>query len=474
MFVGIDKWFTKSNRRHYWLFVVAFVLMPLDSSPFFPIGSVYRPLSLFPIIAFFLVDKVAYRRFSRGDIALLCFFFGAIALTGLASFVLFQSFNGVAEAAITSTLAIVLFSSTIEFFRFVTRELPRRVARELVVSMVVATCILPLVLSAVQVLTIVGVLPFGPVESMMRAVSYRVYLNRAQGISGEPSWSGRHLVILLFVYLAMTPDRRRSVVLMLGLLLGILFSGSAVAYLTLVFIPSLALALRFLVDRKARARIAMNALVIVAVTIASYQLLVSTNIASSYATFRLRSVAAIVLSPSFATLAVQAAGSSSLFQRVFNPIVGFMLPFVGYPFGVGLENYNAAYAGVVQEYFSFGVDTLEVQNVIAGTQVVSSKMLPARIVAEFGFVGIAFIGYWIAKILRQLRASSNSRAGFLLYAIAIGSVVNFDSYIFVNFAMVISLAYWWCKTEAIVPAAPAPSRLESPSSIKFSSGGVAV
>ena len=126
---------------------------------------------------------------------------------------------------------------------------------------------------------------------------------------------------------------------------------------------------------------------------------------------------------------------NSFFIRVFFPAIGF-LEFAQHPiFGVGGGFYYRDFAGLLLKHFSDGLAFTEVSDLVFNRpEMATSRNLLAKVFAEEGLVGAILLIGFMATVLRS--AGANPYAKFA-FALCVSLVMNFDSYSFVNFWLLI-------------------------------------
>lgn len=422
-----------SWRQLAWYgFLVAVFLLPLDSSPFFPLNNQYRPLSFFfllPAAFAFLLD----RQWSRHDlwVALL------LSLAGVHAVALALGLLGRWEHLPKALLSLLILGISLIATRYCLRH-AANLGREKVLASLgrVATWSLYLIFAvgAVQLAGIAGLLPQSLSEGFTLLFSYRT-VNRLQGISGEPSWMVRYLMLfgLLHVFFYRGKGRFLSLPL-LGLFL--LLSGSAYGYLTVLLSGALYLIV-FRLNRRSLLLLGLISLLSLAglSQIRHYE-------GTNYTFRRLSNIARIVAEPEALFLILEREGS--MFQRIMNPIIGFQSGPKTFFLGTGLDGYRYVYPDLVRERYAYALAFEQVYEAVTERSYITPKSLYAKIFAELGLLPflacLLAIGYgfWVLRWRKgPLPVPPTRRFAQLLFCVSLVSVLNTDSII--NQSLIFSL-----------------------------------
>ncbi len=254
--------------------------------------------------------------------------------------------------------------------------------------------------------------------------SEKVYRGRIQMLSGEPSWAGIHLLSggLLLLFLYKKGFRRLLLLPLIGIALMLVLSFSAYAYSVLLT----ALLIYVLIANKYRGRMLLGLACAVLVIAVGVPYLLETLHVSGYFTDRFQFNFSHLLK-----------ADNSFFIRVVFPAIGF-LEFARHPiFGVGGGYYYREFADLLLQHFDYGMKFTEVKDLVnLHPEMATSRNLWSKLFAEEGLTGaFLFIGF-MAAALRSSRAAPYAQ--FAL-ALCFSLVMNFDSYSFVNFWLLIGL-----------------------------------
>ncbi|MGY6558050.1 MAG: hypothetical protein ACXIT9_02080 [Nitritalea sp.] len=413
-------------------FLVAVFLLPLDSSPFFPLNNQYRPLSFFfllPAVFAFLLD----RQWSRHDLWVLLL----LSLVGVHAIGMALGLFGRWEHLPKALLSLLILGISLVATRYSLRHAATLGREEVLASLGrVATWSLYLIFAVgtVQLAGIAGLLPQSLSESITLLFSYRT-VNRLQGISGEPSWMVRYLMIfgLLHVFFYRGRGRLLSLTL-LGFFL--LLSGSAYGYLTVLLSGALYLIV-FRLGRRSLLLLGLFSLLSLAglSQIRSYS-------GENYTFRRLSNIARIVAEPETLFLILEREGS--MFQRIMNPVIGFQSGPETYFLGTGLDGYRYVYPELVRQHYPYALAFEQVYDAVKERQYITPKSLYAKIFSELGLLPFLICllaigyGFWSLSWRKgSLSAPPTRRFAQLLFCVSLVSVLNTDSVI--NQSLIFSL-----------------------------------
>jgi hypothetical protein len=398
------------------LFLISLAVFTYDSLPYIPF-SVYRPLAMFPMFAASALLLVTDFRFRRGDSLLLLFAAYSVGHSLLASIA-----NGDTGSSVKHT-ATLLFGLSIYRVTVYVGELAKEDGelRRRIVQCLLVGFIPPLAVGLLQAAD-AYLLHSGFSGAITGLFSEKVYRGRIQMLSGEPSWAGIHLLSggLLLLYLHGRGFRKQVLVPLAGTLLLLVLSFSAYAYSVLL----LALVVYVFVANKYRGRMLLALAGIVLVVAVGVPYLLQTLHVSGYFTDRFQFNFSHLLK-----------ADNSVFIRVVFPAIGF-LEFAQHPiFGVGGGFYYRDFADLLLRHFDYGMKFTEVRDLVnLHPEMATSRNLWSKLFAEEGIAGaFLLIGFMVSA----LRSSRTAPFAQFAFALCVSLVMNFDSYSFVDFWVLI-------------------------------------
>ena len=397
------------------LFLFSLAVITYDSMPYFAF-SVYRPLAMFPMFAASLLLFFTDFKFRPGDTPLLLFAAYSIGHSLLASA------GGDTGASVKHAVTLLFGLSMYRVSIYIAGQargdavLRRRIAVCLLIGFVP-----PLAAGLLQLLDAYFVRS-GFSGIITGLFSEKVYKGRIQMLSGEPSWAGIHLLSggLLLLYLYKEGYRKATLVPLIGSAVLLVLSFSAYAYSVLLT----ALLVYVLVANKYRGRMLLALGAIGLVIVVGVPFLLETLKVSGYFTDRFNFNFSHML-----------RADNSFFIRVIFPAIGF-LEFWQHPiFGVGGGFYYREFADLLLGHFDYGMKFTEVANLVNDhPEMATSRNLWSKLFAEEGLIGATlFIGFMAAA----LRSARRHPYALFAFALCVSLVMNFDSYSFVNFWLLI-------------------------------------
>jgi hypothetical protein len=397
------------------LFLFSLAVITYDSLPYFSF-SVYRPLAMFPMFAASCLLLFTGFRFVKGDLFFLAFLMYSIGHSLVMS-VGYEDLGSSLKHVITLLFGISMYRISV-YVAEQSQENPAlkgRIAKSLLIAFVP-----PLAAGFLQLMDSLFIRS-GFSGSMTGLFSEKVYSGRIQMLSGEPSWAAIHMLSggLLMLYLFKQGYRKLLIPFMAIVVLMVL-SFSAYAYTVLLT----ALLIYVIISNRHRGRMLL--------VLAGCILVIAVGVPYLLETFRVSGYFTDRFQFDFSHLIKT---DNSYFVRVVFPAIGF-LEFANHPiFGVGGGFYYREFTDLLLKYFSDGLIFKEVNDLAFNRpEMATSRNLVSKVFAEEGMVGVfLFIGFLIS-ILRT--AGTNPYAKFA-FALSVSLVMNFDSYSFVNFWVLI-------------------------------------
>ncbi|MFD1957711.1 O-antigen ligase domain-containing protein [Paenibacillus thailandensis] len=397
------------------MFLLSLSLLTYDSLPYIPF-TVYRPVAMFPMFAASLLILFTDFRFKKGDLFLLGFLMYSIGhsmVVAAASGDIGSSFSHV----VTQMFGLSMYRVSVYAAEQIKQdpELLKSVARCVTVAFVP-----PLAAGFLQ-LADAFVVKNGFSGALTGLFSEKVYTRRIQMLSGEPSWAAIHMLsgglLMFFLY---KRGFRKQIVLLVATALLMVLSFSSYAYTVLL----LALVFYVLTTNKNRGRmiVILGACVLVIGFGVPY-LIEAFNI-SGYFTDRFQF-----------NFAQMWQNDNSVFVRIAFPAIGF-IEFIRHPiFGLGGGFYHTEAAELLRQYFSSGLKFTEVYNLVyIHPEAATSRALVSKVFAEEGLIGVILFGGFLVSVFRSCGANPYSKFAF---ALCLSLVMNFDSYAFLNFWLLV-------------------------------------
>lgn len=421
-----------------WAFLLGVVFMPIDSHPLVLTGTVNRPLWALPFCALALAELLAYRQWPRLALkaALVVLALGMVSALAYLRHG-YGEYAGFIKSLITLALAALTFAGIVVSVRrlvgqFGAQQLPVLLALAMGLSL-----LLPLALGLLQWGANRAGAP-GAVEPLTSLFSYRVYGDRVQMASGEPSWAARHLVFVAAALVLVVPPRWRWP-LWLGAGVLIFATGSTYGLATYAG----AVGLYALFEGRLGWR-ALASLLFFGALVAGFLLNFKQLLAfSPYAVEKFVSLGTLLSALELKTLLVLAQSDTSILARLLNPLIA--LQQVGAdPWGYGGDAFKYNYLSLL---YSYGYEGEESASRLLGAGS-TPKVFLVKVAYEFGVpVLLAFLAF-LGWLLR--RRSLAPRGLKFLLLVGLWLTVSDDSYLF--FGVLFPLALLLAVEEMLPPA----------------------
>jgi len=416
------------------LFFISIFLIPFDSFPLFPTDSVYRPISFFPLIVAFIV-MIYSNKINRFTLYLFFATVGIFVYSIILSSVFFDSYLHLTKAATTLVLFFIMLSVFHAVIKYNLQNNERYFLQRMGAWSFYSLIFISLI-GFIQFSMKINLIPFSLADQITSLFSYR-WAGRMQMVSGEPSWMVRNLLFLgVFIYFFYFGKYRRIAI---GILLFFLFiSGSTYGYLTIflfifcyvmLFRSSLIFNLRFIFG---------------SILIAIIFLILKNNFLDGYTLNKLDIVYRIFTNFDSLTLTIMEIVKSdgSAFQRIMNPIIGFMSGESTNYLGTGIDGYRYIYPYYIENYFPFAMETNLVSEIVSGEGYATPKSLYSKIYAELGLIPFLLFLSFLIYLYRKIRKLSYSKHYLFLsitYSLSLVYILNADSIINLNYFLYLVL-----------------------------------
>ena len=132
------------------------------------------------------------------------------------------------------------------------------------------------------------------------------------------------------------------------------------------------------------------------------------------------------------------SGDGSAFLRIVNPVIGWYMFLDSKMFGVGPHAYHLHYIELVIQRYPEALLFEAVDNVATGTSYITAKSMVAKVLAEFGAVGLATILFVFLASYRNLNnfreiAPEYDQLNKLLFSLLVALFFFTESYIYFPF-----------------------------------------
>ena len=398
------------------LFCLFFISLTFDSFPFGFLNSVYKPLTIIPIILIFLLSfKKSFFFISKKLVYLFIF----LILTSFFNSVFINKYDGFLKF----TFEIVFIISAVHCLNFTTRNLSLNDLKRILAY---------LSSKIVNLLIFVGFIQFfGRFNNFFNQISY--YLNsifiyrhdesRIQFFSGEPSMGVR--VLIFFLIVSYISDKKKSFLQLILAFSLIVLSGSTFGILFLVILAIV----YFFLSSTNRTKFFFKSLFFVLIFFLLFNIFVlyAIDLMPNYTQNKFQILISIYENFTFEGILKIASIDGSFFLRVFNPIIGFQVFAENPIIGVGGENFKYYYVDLIQKNYPFALNFPTVNEVYQNSSQITPKSMISKIMSEFGLIGLIIIIYSYKKILNYLK---KDRKLIILGSFIVAMSINYDGYIY--------------------------------------------
>ena len=408
------------------LFLSVIITLPFDSFPL-PINSVYKPLSIIPIlITFFYSLKInGFKLFIKPFLVL---FLLLLLLTSFLNSFLIDIYSGFNLFIIEIIILVITVGSFNFFIGYLSPTNFKKILNqgvEIVINLFIIIGSLQLMGRFID--------PGGLIEKLNSIFLYRSDLSRIQFLSGEPSY-GVRMVILFLTLKYYVNNKFHFNLKTLWLLILVLFSGSTFGLYYIVIFMTLLLIINYKYSNK----IIINTCLIGVFFFAFYHIIPLTqNFISDYAKSKIDSAFSIINHFTMDNLVAIAQIDGSIFLRIFNPIIGLKMFLDNFFIGVGGENFTYHYLDYIIKDYPFALQYDAVESVYYENTRITPKSMIGKLLSEFGALGLIILIFLIKICL-------NVKDKFIipLSAYVMSVLVNYDSYIYFPLILAICLIYY--------------------------------
>jgi hypothetical protein len=394
---------------------------------------VYRPIALFPLFAASFLLLFERFRFHRGDIFLIAFVF-------------YSASNSLIQAAISNDLGsslkhIVTLLIGVSIYRAATYStgLMREESngtRMLVGALLIA--FIPGLIVGFMQMVDGFVFHNGFSRAITGILAEKVYRSRIQMFSGEPSWAAIHLLTGCLLVYFLYKERKMKLGLLTAMVTILILTFSAYAYSVIL----IALFVFILINSKKRLQMLLTTAIILGFVLGLVPYLIQTFGITGYYVQRFN------LDKLNWDYLIN--NDNSFFVRVVFPMIGF-LEFLRHPItGMGGGFYYKEFTDLLLSHFSSGLNFKEVYDIaMLKPESATSRNMFSKLFSEEGLVGvILFFGFLVTIV----RSSCKNPYSKFVFALAVSMVMNFDSYAFVDFWILLGfLRGGFFETSASLP-----------------------
>jgi hypothetical protein len=424
------------------LFFLMVFFLPVDSFPLWPISNQYRPISILFCVCLFLYF-LSSNKLSKNGVVYLCILMAMILYSLTLNYIWFNAFfaSVIVKLVIVLMLSFVIYESLYRASHLISNSVGIGGYLDLIRKALFLAHSILFLLFIFQFLARFNLISDSVSESLTSLTTYRTVENRIQLASGEASMMFRTFLLATIFVFCFDENKLRRNLFIIYFILTVVTSNSTYSIVVLIFY----IAMYYLISLQVSMRQVLGfvgALFALPLVIYSYM-----DISGGYAQGKISLIISLLSSPSdfFAILAN--SGDGSAFQRLVNPVIGFLILIKTNGLGSGGEAYHLFYPSIIYEYFPYAAEFDSVKSVISGGSYITPKSLISKLGSDFGVFGLGFYIYLLSYLFFTIRKSNKfipkktySFLNMLLAYIIICSL-NQDSYMYINiiFSVVIIL-----------------------------------
>lgn len=416
-------------------FMLSIIFMPIDSFPYFPVDSVYRPLSIIflmpAMILYFLKGRVS-KVFPWVLFFSFAFFLHSLVTTEL----LFSKNEHLFKTAVTLCLFFVLVTTLFTIFNDGIKD--KDAFLHCIGLASFASLVLMLIVAFIQILMKLGILPVTLSDHVTYFFSYRSS-QRVQSVSGEPSQMVRSLILLMLLVCYFYTGKFKKIALISAFFV-LAFSGSTYGYLTIilmVFFYFLFFKFSYFFNVKFLLFFSLFCFVF---------FLFRNEVLDTYTNKKIDAVYSIFSTLDLNVLNAILQRDGSIFQRVINPVIGFMSGSYSNYLGVGLDGYRYIYPEIIINNFPYAMNYSTVKSAVLGVDYITPKSLYSKIFSELGVsVFLIFVLYYLWLYLRIKQRCSKVGFPQLMFVYVLVLPLNTDSIVYFNYFFSLIILHVWIE-----------------------------
>jgi hypothetical protein len=431
-----------SNKMSFTLFLLGIFLLPIDTFPFFPINTAYKPISFFLFFASFLFS-LNNRIFYKFDLyviilAIYIFFHGLIM-----SYLLFDMYSHLLKSMMTLSVFVMitmLFYNTFKInFEINIDKFIYKITKVFYISFIFIS-----IIGIFQILKIVDIMPNVISDELTLLFTTSVTGNRLQLASGEPGMMSRHL-ILMFAFIYFFYKGKDKIVISFLFIMFIIFSGSSYAFLSL-FLMLISYLVLFNFSKIFNIKFIFIILIMSSIFIISMD-----HIFEEYTLAKIHNITLILTSFDIDIFLSMVQSDGSMFLRIMNPVIGFLSGKYSYYIGSGIDTYRYIYIDLIKDNFDYALNFGTVIAVMNGETYITPKSLYSRIYAEFGIIFFSVFIIYLALIYRKIRQLKDLSKYYkflsILFILEIIYPLNVDSIMYMDYIFIVMFVHMLLNKE---------------------------
>ncbi len=418
------------------LYLLSFVLLPIDSFSFIPVNFEHRPLFFLPLFLYWFsqIGKIIQTRNNTQAFTFIIYlvaFLYSLLIVGLTH----QDYEPIKKSIFSISLSYVGISASLWFFEKNFKQHGIELTLEHVTRYLKYSLLYTVPVAAIQIIANFKLVSISLSQRVTMLFSYRFNsFGKVQIVSGEPSMAFRYILTCLVFVLLFDKTKYRKMIMALcaGI---ILLSGSSLGYVSIFLFVVI-----IVIIKGTWLRPKVIIYIVLVIFGIGYFWAAKDSLLPKYTAQQLNHFSLIVTELDWTIF--QANGS--LFQRILNPVIGFMVMSETYLLGAGLESFHLFYNDIIYEHFPYAVNHGTIARVLDGEIYITPKNLVSKIASE---LGIFFLFLFLTLYAHLLFSIHQIKGKFkqyfhplaVLLAMSILIILNMDSYLYFNYLFILSI-----------------------------------
>lgn len=416
------------------IFIIAF-----DSFPIFIGGSIYRPVSVFPLLFYFILlfqEDLVNGSFKKRYFYLLLEFVFLLVISFIKS-ALYEDNEGVIDFFLTGTLGYVAFVSFDDYFKRVRAKcISQDQFFNEIGKIYMQAMIIPSIYGIIEIPVVMLHIRSSFFSTLFSLVTYRFSFERIFLVCGEPSWAVLYLIVFFYfiIFCSEVKYKKTQAFICCGL---ILFTFSMLGYMSIAIAFAIYYVF-YLIKNPNKLPVFIIIIGVIILVVLGVDKIMTKGTPIAYLNNRygqIKELFTYVLQPEMLYKYIQIS-DSSLFLRFVNPIIGLMICCQHPLFGIGGGYFYIDYPKIIFNYFPLAVDLEEVRGAAYNEYHTTSKNIFTRCYAEFGIIigSIVFLKF----ILKLTKIPKKDKRGLFLLTLIFTVVFNFDSLCYILFLFLLA------------------------------------
>ncbi|MGG1655938.1 O-antigen ligase family protein [Geobacillus thermopakistaniensis] len=403
-------------------FIIGFSMFSVDGIPYITYTD-YKPISaiFLGISLFLLITSRGSRLCWHSTEKILLFFVFYSILHSLLVALQIRDIKSSIEHILSLFVGLIVYFCIVSILPYLKKaKQPEKIFNLLLIF----TFLFPIMFGILQILDLL--LGIGSVNKLTSLFVSRTY-GRVQMLSNEPSWAAIHILVGIILFNYYRKDYMLSKIFFYVLVILFIFTFSMNGYIVLM----ITIIFYLLIKREIKALFLFFLGLLLFIAIGYIINLLQLE---GYYVHRFDF-------KQYYHFGKLLHNDGSIFVRVVFPIIG-LIQFLENPIlGVGGGFYYLDFARIIQEHFSYGLSFNEVYfNAFVDPSNANPRNLIVKILAEEGLVGFIVFLFFLFKLFTYCKSDYSK----FVFCFGLAMVMNFDSYAFVDFWIMLAFIRSGC------------------------------